>query len=157
MTSLPHHNGIDAKSAQPKGPGPTRSQIDLLRHAFQGTEAKIVLPHEEGYSAAIRCWSKAVEKPAGVAIIPTNAKEVSIAVKFAVETGLELAVKGGGHSSSGASCTDGGVLIDLSAMRTVKVDSAEQLIYVLVCKQRAKDEQTQSLALLAHLRLEERR
>lgn len=130
MTSLPHQNDVDAKSAQTGMPGLSSSQIDTLRHALQGTKAKIVLPHEEGYEAAIRCWSKAAEKPAGVAIIPTNAEEVSLAVKFAVETGLELAVKGGGHSSSGASCTDGGVLIDLSAMRAVKVDPSEQLIYV---------------------------
>lgn len=130
MVSLPHHNGGDAKSVQSDRFGLSSSQIDALRHALQETKAKFVLPHEEGYDGAIRCWSKAAEKPAGVAVIPTNAEEVSIAVKFAVDTGLELAVKGGGHSSSGASCTDGGVLIDLSVMRAVRVDPAEQLIYV---------------------------
>ncbi|KAH0362084.1 hypothetical protein KCU65_g8307, partial [Aureobasidium melanogenum] len=130
MASQPHQNGGDAKSGQSDKSGLSSPQIDILRQAFQGTKAKIVLPRDEGYGAAIRCWSKAAEKPAGVAIIPTNAEEVSIAVNFAVKTGLELAVKGGGHSSSGASCTDGGVLIDLSAMRAVRVDPAEQLIYV---------------------------
>lgn len=130
VASLPHQNGVDANRAQLEKTSLSDPQINTLRHAFEGTKAKIVLPHEDGHSAAIRCWSKAAEKPAGVAIIPTNAEEVCIAVKFAVETGLELAVKGGGHSSSGASCTDGGVLIDLSAMRAVKVDPAKQLIYV---------------------------
>ncbi|KAG9604326.1 hypothetical protein KCU77_g749, partial [Aureobasidium melanogenum] len=130
MASLSHQNGIDAKSTHPEKPALSSPQVDTLRQALQETKAKIILPHEAGYDAAIRCWSKAAEKPASVAVIPTSAEEVSIVVRFAVKTGLELAVKGGGHSSSGASCTDGGVLIDLSAMRAVKVDPAEQLIYV---------------------------
>ena len=106
------------------------SHIDALRHALHGTKARVVLPHEEGYDAAIRCWSRAAEKPASVAVIPTNTEEVSIVIKVATNTGAELAIKGGGHSSAGASCTDGGILIDLSAMRAVKVDPAEQLIFI---------------------------
>lgn len=130
MASQSYQNGGDAKTIQPARSSLSSSQINTLRQAFQDTKAEVVLPHDEDYGAAIRCWSKAAEKPAGVAIIPTNAEEVSIAVSFAVETGLELAVKGGGHSSSGASCTDGGVLIDLSAMRAVRVNLAEQIAYV---------------------------
>lgn len=52
------------------------------------------------------------------------------AVKYANDQGLDLAVKGGGHSTAGASSTDGGLLINLSKMRHVNVDAEKRLLYV---------------------------
>jgi len=49
-------------------------------------------------------------------------------LKFAKEAHLEIAVRGGGHSASGASSSDGGIVIDLSEMREVSVDTTNNLI-----------------------------
>jgi FAD/FMN-containing dehydrogenase len=57
-----------------------------------------------------------------VIVKPSGALEVSRAVLAARELGLEIAVRGGGHSLAGHSTTDGGLLIDLSAMRDVEID-----------------------------------
>lgn len=111
--------------------GPTAAQrrtvrggdIDGLRSLLSGTNAKVVTSDDaEAYKKSIARWSMAASKPAGVVVQPTTAQEVGIAVKYANENHVELAVKGGGHSTAGASSTDGGLLIDLGLMRQVSVE-----------------------------------
>lgn len=85
----------------------------------------------EPYINSIRRWSRAAEKPAGACLIPKSAEAVGVAVKYASEHNLKIAVKGGGHSTAGASSTDGGLLIDLNThMRTTKVDVGSKTIKV---------------------------
>src|SRR2546423_15047053 len=62
-------------------------------------------------------------RPAAV-VRAANAGDVITAVNFARENGLELAVRGGAHSVPGFGTTDGGLVIDLSGMRAVRVDPA---------------------------------
>ena len=71
----------------------TNADIDNLRNLLSGTDTQVRAPSDSGYDKSIDRWSKAAEKPAGVAIVPTSAKGVSIAVKYATEHGLDLAVK----------------------------------------------------------------
>ncbi|KAK3725853.1 hypothetical protein LTR37_000001 [Vermiconidia calcicola] len=109
----------------------TYTDISNLRQLLSNTQAEIRAPTDPNYSKLIDRWSKAAEKPAGVAIAPTCSEEVGIAVKYATENGLDLAVRGGGHSTAGASSTDGGILIDLqSRMRNVTVDEEKQQLHI---------------------------
>ena len=55
-------------------------------------------------------------------VMPCNSSEVSLAVKFAVSNQIPMTVCGGGHSSSGASSSEG-MVIDLRKMRKVRVDT----------------------------------
>jgi FAD/FMN-containing dehydrogenase len=64
----------------------------------------------------------------GIVLFPTNAGDISQAVRFAVEHGIDLAVKGGGHSVAGTSSSDGGLVIDLARMRKVTVDPVNKTI-----------------------------
>lgn len=100
----------------------TDADISHLRTLLASTSAEVRAPGDPGYNHSIERWSRAAEKPAGVAIAPTTAEEVALAVKYATDAGLDLGVKGGGHSTAGASSTHGGVLIDLGRMRGVSVD-----------------------------------
>ena len=106
------------------------ADIRALKNALVGTDAEVFGPCDEGYSATLERWSQTAEKPAGVSVLPSSAEEVSVAVKYATENGLDLAVKGGGHSTSGASSTDGGVLVNLGRMRHVKVDPEKKVLFV---------------------------
>jgi FAD/FMN-containing dehydrogenase len=69
------------------------------------------------------------DRPALVAHC-TGAADVAAAVDFAREHGIEITVRGGGHSIAGLSSAEGGLLIDLSAMRAVEVDPEARLARV---------------------------
>ena len=57
-----------------------------------------------------------------VVVLPTGTADVAAAVRVAQEYGLEIVVRGGGHSVGGLSTADGGMVIDLSSMHAVDVD-----------------------------------
>lgn len=61
-------------------------------------------------------------------VFPTTAEDVAATVLFSKVHNLDLAVAGGGHSTSGSSSTNGGVCIDLSKMRKATVDQAKKTI-----------------------------
>lgn len=102
--------------------------VEYLRSALATTEIR-TSEHAE-YSKSIKRWSSAAVKPAGVVIVPTSAEEIAIVTKYATQHDLDIAVKGGGHSTAGASSTDGGLLLDLDRMRKVDVDVEKKLLYV---------------------------
>ncbi|KAF1847770.1 Glucooligosaccharide oxidase [Cucurbitaria berberidis CBS 394.84] len=106
--------------------------IAELRQLLKDTDAQLVTPDEqEPYNTSIRRWSRAAEKPAGACLIPKSNEAISITVKYATQHNLDIAVKGGGHSTAGASSTDGGLLIDLNThMRTTEVDVEKKTIRV---------------------------
>ncbi|KIX99948.1 uncharacterized protein Z520_04586 [Fonsecaea multimorphosa CBS 102226] len=110
----------------------TNDDISSLKSLLSSTNATVLTPQdEEAYSASIKRWSSAAQKPAGVVVVPSNADEVASVVKYATDQGIDLAVKGGGHSTAGVSSTNGGLLIDLnSKMRQVDVD-LERKVFII--------------------------
>lgn len=107
------------------------SDIQNLKDLLSSTKAKVLAPSDTGYDKSIERWSSAAEKPAGVAIVPTTSEEVAIATKYANEHYIDVAVKGGGHSTAGASSTNGGLLIDLgTGMKGVRVNAEKSRIHV---------------------------
>lgn len=99
------------------------TDITNLTDLLSSTSAKVILPTDtDVYNAAIARWSQAAAKPAGVVIQPTTPEEVGIITKYCNDNTIELAVKGGGHSTAGASSTDGGLLLYLESLRNVTVE-----------------------------------
>jgi hypothetical protein len=92
-----------------------------LRSRMQGDV--IDADHPE-YDESRKVWNGSIDRrPTAVARCADEA-DVQAATRFAVETGLEIAVRGGAHSMSGASVVDDGLVIDLGAMNQVRVDPA---------------------------------
>ncbi|MEI8407985.1 MULTISPECIES: FAD-binding oxidoreductase [unclassified Kribbella] len=101
--------------------------FDELRTALEGT---VLGPDDAGYDDARRLWNAQYDRrPAAIAQVRT-AEDVSAAVRFGVARGLEIAVRGGSHSMSGASSVDDGLMIDLSGMNQVTVDPEARLARV---------------------------
>ena len=102
--------------------------VQELREALRGD---LFLPGDDGYTEAKQLWNGAHDDrmPAAVASC-TGAADVIAALGFARAHDLEVAVRGGGHSVAGLSTSDGGMLIDLSPMRNVRVDPDERRAYV---------------------------
>ncbi len=90
-----------------------------FREVFEG---EVVLPGDDGYDGARIVWNAAVDRHPAVVVRPTWVADVTSAVRFAREHDLVIAVRGGGHSVGGFSTCDDGMVLDLSAMRGVRVD-----------------------------------
>ncbi|KAJ5378311.1 uncharacterized protein N7496_005720 [Penicillium cataractarum] len=88
-----------------------------LRQVLKDTQAIVVTPEDEGYPELISRWSEACEKEAGAVVMATSSHEVALTVTFATVHYIPFVVQGGGYSTSGASSTHGGIVINLSAMR----------------------------------------
>jgi FAD/FMN-containing dehydrogenase len=83
---------------------------------------QILRPGDEGYDDARRVFNGMVDRrPALIARCATT-EDVVAAVEFARDTGAQLSVRGGGHNVAGNAVSDGGVMIDLSALRSVRVE-----------------------------------
>ncbi|MBL6458767.1 FAD-binding oxidoreductase [Belnapia sp. T6] len=94
--------------------------IDQLRARLRG---QVVLPTDAHYDAVRQLWNGMVDRRPAFILRCATTEDVAEAVTFARGTGLPVAVRGGGHSIAGNSSCDGGVMIDLSPMRTIRVDA----------------------------------
>jgi FAD binding domain/Berberine and berberine like len=90
-----------------------------LRARFRGA---LLRPSEEGYDEARRVWNGAIDRHPALIARCAGADDVVEAIRFARERELLVSVKGGGHAVAGHAVCDGGLMIDLSLMKAVRVD-----------------------------------
>ncbi|MDP9343923.1 MAG: FAD-binding oxidoreductase [Actinomycetota bacterium] len=95
--------------------------IEELRGQVRGP---VIGPDDEGYDEARRVYNAMIDRRPAAVVRAANAGDVIAAVNFARENSLDLAVRGGSHSVPGFGTCDGGLVIDLSGMRGVRVDPA---------------------------------
>lgn len=110
-------------NTRPSGTDMPPIEIGGLRARFRGA---LLRPGEEGWDEARRVWNGAIDRRPALVARAAGADDVVEAVRFARERGLTVAVRCGGHSVAGHGVCDGGVMIDLSTMRGVRVDPDER-------------------------------
>jgi FAD/FMN-containing dehydrogenase len=119
---------VDAVTGDGRPVTLTASAIDDLRSRLHG---QVLLAEDEGYEAARRIMNPSFDRHPALIARVTGPADVRAAVDFARDNGgLLLAVKCGGHSFSGASTCDRGMMIDLSTFRDVRVDPAARKAWV---------------------------
>jgi FAD/FMN-containing dehydrogenase len=102
--------------------------VQDLREAVRGD---VLVPGDDGYDEAKLVWNGAHDgRMPAMVVRCTGTADVVAALGFARSSDLTVAVRGGGHSVAGHSTCDGGMVIDLSPMRSVRVDPASQRAYV---------------------------
>jgi FAD/FMN-containing dehydrogenase len=89
-----------------------------------------LLPGDIGYDQARTVWNATVDKRPGLVVRCAGPSDVVQAVRFARQHDLLLAVRAGGHNIAGKAVADGALLIDLSQMRSVRVDRAARIAWV---------------------------
>lgn len=97
--------------------------VEELRHRLRGA---VTQQGDPGYDAARRIWNGRIDKHPALIVQCAGAGDVVQAVRFARSHDLEIAVRGGGHSAIGLSLSDGGLVIDLSRMKGVRVDPVKR-------------------------------
>jgi FAD/FMN-containing dehydrogenase len=87
---------------------------------------RIIRPDDPDYDATRQILSGAYDRRPAVIVRAANADDVARVIRFARETGTELAVRAGGHSNAGHSSTDGGIVLDMRDMKALEVDAASR-------------------------------
>jgi hypothetical protein len=100
----------------------TRLEGSALADLEASMRGQVVLPDDPTYDEHRKVWNGSIDKHPAVVARCAGAADVRAAIRFGREHGLDLAVRGGGHSFPGLSTCDGGLVIDLSLMRGIRVD-----------------------------------
>ena len=92
-----------------------------LRERLAG---RLLLPGEAEYAAARQVWNACHDHRPALIAQPWSVSDVQAAVGFAGDRGMPVCVRGGGHNHAGYAVADGALMLDLSAMTSVRVDAA---------------------------------
>ncbi|HSL65943.1 MAG TPA: FAD-binding oxidoreductase, partial [Gaiellaceae bacterium] len=82
----------------------------------------VIAPGDPEYDRARTVFMPLFDRRPAVIVRPVDAREVGYVVSLARETGLELAVRSGGHSGAGHGVSEGGIVLDLSRLKALEID-----------------------------------
>jgi FAD/FMN-containing dehydrogenase len=94
----------------------------VVREFAKNLSGPLLLPADEGYADARAVWNRMIDRRPAVIARCATVDDVVTAVCFGREHDLLISVKGGGHNVTGHAVCDGGLMIDLSAMKETRVD-----------------------------------
>src|SRR5947207_2022836 len=107
--------------------GDTAVLTEAALNAFQlGLSGRLLSPGSGEYDEARTIWNAMIDRRPALIVRCRNAEDVVQAVRLAERHRLVLAVRGGGHNIAGNAVCDGGLMIDLSQMKTVSVEPAKR-------------------------------
>jgi len=103
----------------------TPESLTTLRSHLRGA---VVVPSDASYDTLRRVYNACVDRRPAAIVRCSAASDVIRALAFAREADLPLSIRGGGHNVAGRAVCDDGVMIDLSTMRSVRVDQARKRV-----------------------------
>jgi FAD/FMN-containing dehydrogenase len=113
---------------------PTVKQPELdtatIARLEQRLEGRLIRPNDADYDAARKVWNGMIDRYPALIIQAKNSADVTAGVNFARNNNLILAVRGGGHNVAGHGTCDGGLVIDLSPMNHVEVNTVTRIARV---------------------------
>ena len=99
--------------------------IQDLKRKLQGT---LLVPSDASYEAARKVWNGMIDKKPALIAQCSEANDVVACIHFAREQDVLISVRGGGHNYAGKAVCDDGLVIDLSAMKGIRVDPARRTV-----------------------------
>jgi len=103
------------------------ADVSTFRSALKG---RVLFAGDDGYDTARTIWNAMIDRHPAMIVQPDSVEEIVSIVNFARENGLLLCVKGGGHNIAGNAVCDGGLMIDLSGMNSVTIDTQRRIAQV---------------------------
>jgi FAD/FMN-containing dehydrogenase len=97
---------------------------------IEGFRGRLIRAGDTDYDTARALWNGAIDRRPRLIARCVGAADVVAAVRFARDHDLEIAIRGGGHNVAGTASCDDGIMIDLSAMRAVRVDPTGHTAWV---------------------------
>jgi FAD/FMN-containing dehydrogenase len=110
---------VDKKVTTSKGTSLDEKAVQEFKANLRG---ELIRPEDSGYDAARKVWNGMIDKHPALIVLCTGVADVISAVNFARTNKLLVAVRGGGHGVAGNAVCDGGIVIDLSRMKGMRVD-----------------------------------
>ena len=107
-----------------------REIASVLRELGGQIHGAILRSEDAAFEAARHVWNAAIDRRPAAIVVCADETDVALALRSAVEHGLPVTVRGGGHNVAGRSAADGALLLDLSQMRQVTVDVSSQIAVV---------------------------
>ncbi len=103
---------------------------DRFRDFSKSFRGDLIRPNSSDYDAARKVWNGMIDRRPALIARCKSVGDVQAAVRFGRENNLPIAIRGGGHNAAGLAVCDGGIVIDLGAMRDVVVDPAKRMARV---------------------------
>jgi FAD/FMN-containing dehydrogenase len=101
---------------------------DLVTAFRQSLRGPLIAPGDDSYDEARRVWNGNIDRRPGLIVCCGGVSDVINAVQFARDNNLLVSVRGGGHNVAGSSICDGGIMIDLSPMKSIRVDPVQRTV-----------------------------
>jgi FAD/FMN-containing dehydrogenase len=98
---------------------PDKSATESLRLQLKG---QLILPGDSLYDEARKVWNSMINKRPAMIVQCTGTDDIIAAIRFAQKNNLIVSVRGGGHNVAGNAVCEGGVMIDLSKMKSIQID-----------------------------------
>jgi FAD/FMN-containing dehydrogenase len=114
---------MDQRTPVAEKVAPTTVPLEQLRAEVKG---RVIAPDDAGYDEARTVVPGGIDRRPAVIVRTADATDVARVLALARSSGLELAVRCGGHSNAGHGTTDGGIVIDLRDMQALDIDVAER-------------------------------
>jgi FAD/FMN-containing dehydrogenase len=102
----------------------------VVKDFGESLRGELIKPGDSNYDESRKIWNAMIDRKPALIVQATNADDVSSAIKFAVANKLDITVRGAGHNIAGNCICDGGLMIDFSAMKKVRVDTDKKIAFV---------------------------
>lgn len=105
---------------------------ELIESLASQLRGELIKPIDASYNETRKVFNGMINKHPGLFVMCVDVADVIAAINFGRENNLLISVRGGGHNGGGLGICDGGLVIDLSGIKFVRVDTTDNTVRELV-------------------------